>query len=311
MRIGSHHRWSSRTVHRSAGLAAAVLLTVTAMGLHAQAGAPDPPRRATDAATDPTARTISNGAIDIAFHPTNAEEITSITWNGSPNLTTPWANPFCPDDLEFWGNAWSPVEFGNFVSFVGWGTTGTWGLHGPHQVAIESRSDGCPGSAGLDVSTTYQLPPGGPAANTIHMKRTIDVASTSFTRPFRPYITRLSRNAFNEVWYPSTADSSLTVVDANDCEFGCRVTDWNDTWFAIHNPATETGLIIKPEPSAFDVDLWIDADGGSLANSSSVLLVPPPGGFTGKVVHREKHCFYDAALWPSTARESGVLPAGC
>lgn len=263
------------------------------------------------ATIDPATRTVDTGTIAVTFHPTNPEEITSISWGGSPNLTTPWANPFCPDDLEFWGNAWAASDTGSFVSLVGWGTTGTWGNHGPNQVVIGSKSEGCFGSAELDISTTYQFPPGGPAANTIHMTRTFDFGLSPFTRDFRPYITRLSREEFTDVLYPDATGTSLLAVDANDCEFGCRVSDWDNSWFAIHNPDTDAGLIIKREPSVVDADLWVDADGGSVANASSVLLIAPPGGFTGTVVHREKHCFYDATIWPGAMRSSLVLPPGC
>jgi hypothetical protein len=38
-------------------------------------------------------------------------------------------------------------------------------------------------------------------------------------------------------------------------------------------------------------------DGGSWTTSSSVLLLQPPGGFSGSVSEVESFCFYDAESW--------------
>jgi hypothetical protein len=48
-------------------------------------------------------------------------------------------------------------------------------------------------------------------------------------------------------------------------------------------------------------------DGGSATTASGVLLVAPPGGFTGTVVEVESLCFYDSSIWAPGL----VLPPGC
>jgi hypothetical protein len=85
------------------------------------------------------------------------------------------------------------------------------------------------------------------------------------------------------------------------------VTDWNGTWFAIHNPETGMGMIVYHMPSPYPVALWIDEDGGSYTNSSSVLLLPPQGGFTGTVYENEYLYFYDSSSWvPSIKPPAGL-----
>jgi hypothetical protein len=75
---------------------------------------------------------------------------------------------------------------------------------------------------------------------------------------------------------------------------------------AIHDPASGQGMIVR-HLSSSPVALWVDMDGGSQTTASGVLLLQPPGGFTGTVVENESLCFYDSQIWtPSLA-----LPAGC
>src|SRR6266567_3459486 len=61
------------------------------------------------AAADPGARTVTAGAFTVEWSATDPEEIVSLSWNGSPNLTNAWTQPFCPEggDLEFFGNSWT------------------------------------------------------------------------------------------------------------------------------------------------------------------------------------------------------------
>ena len=264
------------------------------------------------AGIDPATRTV--GTITVTFSLTDPDEIESITWNGSLNLTSTWPHPFCPagGDLEFWGNAWANPDSFQFVSLVGWGSTGTWATNGVNRVSIHSQSEGCFGSAALNVATQYNFFSGGPAANRFRVNRTFNFGATPFAEDFRAYIPRLfPRTAFNQVLHPDAAGASLLTQNALLCEFGCLVTDWDGSWFAIHDPAAGMGLIVRHQPSPVDVALWVDVDGGSFSNASSVLLLSPPGGFTGKVTEKETLCFYDAATWPATMRVALMLPPTC
>ncbi len=263
------------------------------------------------ATIDSANRTVTTDVFFVDRSETNPEEIVDIRWNGSPNLTRTAAIGGCPDDLEFFGNSWVSQDEGTpafvFRSIVGWGTTGEWKESGNTKVKIRSSSEGCPASAAIPVKTDYHFFDRGRKVNTIEVRREFSFGKIPFAFDFRPYIPRLyPRDAFTEVVHPDATGTSLVTETAALCEFGCEVTDWDGGWFAIHDPSSGRGLIVKRKPSRFSVALWVDVDGASFANTSSVLLLQPSGGFTGKVVERESLCFYDSNIWvPST-----VLP-GC
>ena len=58
------------------------------------------------AAVDPGQRTVTVGAFRVQWSQTDPEEILSLSWNGSPNLTNSWTHPFCTQggDHEFFGD---------------------------------------------------------------------------------------------------------------------------------------------------------------------------------------------------------------
>jgi hypothetical protein len=263
------------------------------------------------ATIDPVNHTVSTGNFFIDWSETNPEEIVSIQWNGSSNLTNSASNPNCPGNLEFFGNSWVSENEGTpsffFGSLVGWGTTGTWSSPNSKKVQVDSVSSGCPGSANIPVTTKYQFFDHGPAANRIKIQRRFSFGSTPYPHDVRPYIPRLSLAlGFTQVLHPDASGSSLLTETLTGCDFGCTVTDWNNSWFAMHNPDTGMGVIVR-RASTTPAMLWVDQDGASSTNSTSVLLLQPPGGFTGNVVENEFLCFYDSSLWtPST-----TLPAGC
>lgn len=186
--------------------------------------------------------------------------------------------------------------------------SGTWAEKGGNQVNVNSVSSGCYGSADIPVESTYKFFDHGPVANRFRVARKFDFRMTTLDYDFRPYIPRLSpMDAYTEVWHPDVSGSSILVQDSTLCEFGCRVDNWNGEWNAIHNPTTGQGMIVKRATSPYDVALWVDQDSASFTNASSVLLLKPTGGFTGKVTEVENFCFYDSATWtPSLS-----LPAGC
>ena len=260
------------------------------------------------ATIDPTARTVTTGAFFVDWNDTNPEEIVDIRWKGSPNLTKTAVIGGCPDDLEYFGNSWVSIGPGPFRSLVGWGTTGEWKNAGHKKIKISSSSEGCPGSVGIPVKTDYRFFDRGPRVNTIRVHRRFSFGSAAFPHNFQPYIPRLfPRNIFTQVLHPNSNGTTLLTELSANCEFGCVVTDWNGSWFAIHDPSGQRGMIVRHKPSRHSVALWVDQDGASFANPSSVMLLQPSGGFTGKVDEVQFLCFYDSSIWtPST-----TLPPGC
>jgi hypothetical protein len=188
---------------------------------------------------------------------------------------------------------------------VGWGTTGTWGNPVSGEINIESISSGCPGSADIPIQTNYQFFDDEQHANLIRVERTFEFGETPYAHAVRPFIPRLyPSDGFTQVIHPN-ADGDALVIDTT-CDFGCVAESWNGSWFAIHNPATGLGMIVKHVDTGSPVALWLDDDDGSFTNSSSVLLLQPEGGFTGSVTETEYLCFYDGSWTPST-----TLPEGC
>lgn len=262
------------------------------------------------AAIDPINRTVTTGNFFVDWSETNPEEIVDIRWNGSPNLTNS-ASSSCSGDLEYFGNSWVSENEGTpgffFGSLVGWGTTGIWNASTSKKVDVDSISSGCFGSANVPVATKYQFWDAGAPANRIKVQREFDFGSTAYVHDVRPYIPRLyPQNEFTQVLHPNSTGTVLLVETTDGCDFGCVIPDWDGSWFAIHNPATGLGMIVR-RGSSGPAALWVDKDDASFTNSSSVLLLQPAGGFTGTVSETEFLCFYDSSLWiPST-----VLPPGC
>jgi hypothetical protein len=103
----------------------------------------------------------------------------------------------------------------------------------------------------------------------------------------------------------------LVAENVFDCNAGCQIADWDGTWFAIHDPNNFRGVIVHRKASSFAVNLWVDNDGGSWSNASSVLALQPAGGFTGSVTEVEKLCFYDSTNWSPKKQQQLKLPVGC
>jgi predicted outer membrane repeat protein len=257
-------------------------------------------------------RSLKAGNFFVQWSQTNPEEIYYLSWKGSANLTKPWVHPACNGDSEFFGNSWVSENEGTesffFNSLVGWGTTGTWSSRNIVDIDIGSISSGCPGSADIPVHTTYQFFADEMRANLIKVDRTFEFGDTPYTHDVRPFIPRLfPLDGFSQVVHPDASGESLVTETTDGCGYGCMREDWNSTWFAIHSPITGLGMIVQHVPSTSAIALWIDEDGGSFTNSSSVLLLQPSGGFTGPVTETEYLCFYDQSIW----MPSLTLPRGC
>jgi hypothetical protein len=255
-------------------------------------------------------RTLTVGNFNVKWSQTNPEEIVALRWKGSANLTRTLVHPRCPDDLQYFGNSWVSENEGTetffFASLVGWGTTGTWTARTNTKITIDSKSSGCPGSANIPVNTRYQFFNDKRRVNLIVIWRTFDFGTDPYAHEVRPFIPRLyPSDGFTQVLHPDASGTKL-MTDTT-CDFGCRAVTWDGSWFAIHNPANGLGMIVQHRPSAYSVALWLDNDDGSFTNSSSVLLLQPSHGFTGKVTEAEYLCFYDDNIWTPSL----TLPQGC
>lgn len=264
------------------------------------------------ATIDPVNRSVTTDALSVDWDEDNPEEIVALHWNGSGNLTNTSTSPGCPDDLEFFGNSWVSQDEGTddfvFVSLVGWGTTGTWKGQGSDGVKVDSSSSGCPGSAGVKVQTRYQFTNSGAGANKFAVTRKVFFGGNQLLYDFRPYIPRLyPRTTYSQVLHPNTAATILSTEDSMLCDFGCQVADWDGSWFAIHDPTSGSGLIVKRPAGSPPAALWVDQDTASNTSSSAVLLLKPSKGFTGMVEEKELLCFYNSTLWVPSL----TLPSWC
>jgi putative spermidine/putrescine transport system substrate-binding protein len=257
-------------------------------------------------------RSMNNGSLYLEWSPDNPEEVVVLRWNNSVNLTNSWGHPACQGDLEYFGNSWVSENEGGepffFASLVGWGTTGDWTSPAPSEVYINSISSDCPGSASIPVHTEYRAFGG----KRVEVYRVFGFGDDGYAHDVRPFIPRLSlADGYSQVLHPDVDGDTLVIETTDSCDYGCRIDNWNGSWFAIHNPTTGLGMIAQHKPSDYSVALWIDQDGGSNTNASSVLLLQPEGGFKSWVPETEYLCFYDSNVPEGGWEPSLTLPDGC
>ena len=272
-----------------------------------------------------TSTTATSQNLFVEFSATDPERIDVIKWNPNgldgteANLTNSGSSgsgPCFNGDVEYFGNSWAPPDPPAGRVFVGSGTEGV-RVKGPDsKVVINSISTDCPPtSANVSVNTIYKFWQGGQALNKMRVTRSFTF-ETAFTSDFRPFIPRFHPIAsFSQVLHPNAAGTMLlteTVGGFTHCPFGCIINDWNGntedaSWFAVHDPVSGQGVIVKRAPSPYNAALWVDWDGSSFTNSSSVLLRAPAGGFTGEVSEMETLCFYNVHTWIPSLE----LPPGC
>jgi len=295
----------------------------------------------------PAARTVATGDFLLTWNTgTDTEAITSLSWLGNPNVTATYELNTCGNigegnNVQYFGNGWGPPdpESGGFV-LVGGGTITPPGTipwlgqvlpSGTAEVTINSNSTNCPPtSQGINVQTTYRFfHPADTGVNWFEVQRVFDFTETTFAHDLRPYIPRLSINSgYGEVLYPATT-GALVGISSLQCIGGCTGPvsapgaaqlnpPWDSSrgWFAIHNPTTQQGVVVKrvqsadPQGGLIAAQLWVDNDANNsyYTNASSVLLLNPTQGFTGGVVSEtETFCFYNSAIW----NPSMIPPVGC
>jgi hypothetical protein len=273
---------------------------------------------------DRVARTVQSAHFFLDFSnlvANNTEELDVLEWSGTsasgnagdfgPNLTQSYALDACTSgNVAYFGNSLVPpdTDRGGRV-LVGAGTTGSWEQDGT-SIVIHSTSSGCAGSVPVPVDTRYTFREGA-GADTIELERTFGFGSTTLTQPFRPIVPRLQIAMFDQVLHPDASGTALLTETLPNCPYGCEVSNWNGSWVAYYassGPFAGLGIIARRAPSAVTTHLWIDSEAGFAdTNSSSVLLVPPAGGFSEPVTEKELLCFFN----PDTWTPSLTLPPGC
>jgi len=256
---------------------------------------------------DPVARTVTTASgIFVGWdltHGPNPEAIIDLQWKGLSYLNTTiqpgTANPWWGGggDVEYFGNSWAITWPELQQVLVGAGQTEIkWDWPNDDHIEINST-----GSAGYRVETTYKFFDN---RNKFRVQRWFHFGTDHFAYDFRPYILRVSpRTSFYQVIYPDINHANLLTKNAQFYEFGVYEPNWDGTWFAIHDPVSGRGVVVIHD-SAVDennntiqAQLWVDQDYGSFSDCSSVVLIQPPGGFTGTVTVVEFIGFYDATSW--------------
>jgi len=283
-------------------LLAAVVISVGLTLAALPAGAT--PRASSQPASAPPA--LNSGVFALRFSATDPEEIVSLSWRRSANLTNT-APTYCGDN-EFFGDSWGTAGDAGFVAPVGWGSTGST-VFGTRGITIDSAASGCYGTSGIPVHTVYRFwGRGSSHANRFAVQRRFAFGQTPFAHDLRPYIPRLyPLDAYGQVLHPNASGTALLSENEHVCGFGCVVPDWNGTWFALNDPTTGRGMIVRHVPSIYPVELWMDEDADSWTTATSVLVMAPPGGFRGTLRDKQLFCFYDASTWTPSL----TLPAGC
>ena len=294
---------------------------------------------------DFTNRTVTTSNFLLTWNTgADTEAITGLSWMGGSNLTTTYELDTCGNlgdggNVPYFGNSWAPPDpqSGGLV-LVGSGTITPPGtvpwlgqivLPGIVQVTVNSNSTNCPpSSAGINVQTTYRFfDPRNSGVNWFGVQRVFDFTATTFAHDFRPYIARLNLGSgYTEVLYPALG-GELVAMNASNCPYGCTgpvsapgaaslSPAWASAagWFAVHNPSTLQGVVVKRVPSTdpqgdlIAAQLWIDFDAGGNSNASSVLLLSPTAGFSGGLVTEvETLCFYNSTIWTPSL----IPPLGC
>jgi hypothetical protein len=264
---------------------------------------------------DADRRTVTTGRFFAQWSLSDAkdpEALDVLRWRGQPSITRTLGTGACNNgDVEYFGNAWAgAMPQGGDKVFVGAGGAGTWkALDG--SVAIASASSGCPPSMELPVTTTYTFSADGAAADVIRVRRVIDFGATAFRTHVRPYIPRFNLAAFSKVIHPDAAGAAGVTEDVLPCGWVCQKTNWDGTWFAVvasAGPFVGQGVVVVRRRTAASVALWLDNDSGSSTNASGVVILPPPGGFTGRLQEDEALCFFDDLSWPTSRRAALELP---
>lgn len=262
--------------------------------------------------------TTSLLALDFGDSAGNIERVDSVQWRRDTgavfgaNLAANGGPGCLPGDP---GNQWGAAgSTQGQPQPVGSGTTGSWTARGRRSVEIvSSRNPLCTGDAATPVRTRYTFFDTGGAASKLRVERTISFSSGTpnyASTTMRPYVIRLP-SSYSQVVHPNDAGNAL-VTDA-PANPPASQPNWNRTWLALNNPATNAGVVILREStgSAGSAQIRLTLDDTTNANASSVDLFKPTGGWKAPVTETEWLCFYDSVTWPVAQRAPTNLPSQC
>jgi len=219
----------------------------------------------------------------------------------------------CDDPQEFFGQSYGDAD-GTSLLMVVQGTKGKWTqADNTHGTSKTSGKDACATLSGK-TATNYTLSNAKATENTVKIERIFNFsdAAQSLNNNLRAYAPRLPNSKYQTVYY---ADAGGAVQSFNifSCPTAasCTITNWDGKWFADDDGQGNGMMVIRDKSSKAPAQIEGDFDSFSSSNVTSIILVKPAGGWTGKVKETEYLCFYDAKSWPTASRNAGKLPKGC
>ena len=270
-------------------------------------------------ATPAPAHELTNGRITAELATGGSktmDRMDSITWINSDgvlsgNYVANGGPPDCGDPQEFFGEAYSDSDSFVLLMVVA-GASAKWNqANDTSGTSKTTGKDTCFILSGK-TTTDYSLDATDAKASEMTIKRTF-AFTTDANLNERAYAARLPNAVYSTVLYP---DSTGTVqsVDVFNCGAlpNCEISDWNGIWFADDDGHGNGMVMIRDKVSTWPAVLGIDYDSFSNSNVTSMVLMRPSDGWTGKKVTEVEHiCFYDAKSWPTKKRNAGKLPDGC
>jgi hypothetical protein len=266
------------------------------------------------------ANELTNGRITVDFNTDKSsktmDRVDSITWIDSDgvqsgNFVSAGGPTDCGDPQEYFGQSYGDNDGTNLFMVVA-GANARW--------KSSSASSGTSKTTGKDscftlsgkTTTAYSLSAAPKQVSEMTIKRTFAFASdASFN--LRAYVPRISDGVYLTEYYQDSAGVVQTANLANCPALPtCEISDWNGAWVADDDGHGNGIVLIRDKASAWPAEIGIDYDNFSAANATSIVLMRPSDGWSGKKVTEVEHlCFYDAKSWPARKRNAGKLPTGC
>jgi hypothetical protein len=272
------------------------------------------------AAVPAFANELSNGRITVDFDVSGsqtADRVDSISWINSSgtstgNLAVAGGPVNCGDPQEFFGASYSDSDGGPLGMIVN-GASAKWtSKNDTSGTSKTTGKDACFTLSGR-TTTAYSLSSSSRAESMMKIERTF-AFKNALSGNLRAYAARLSLNIYNEVIYPDST-GTLQTIALNSCPFatasGCEISNWNGTWFADDDGSGHGMVMIRDKSSTAPAEIAVDYDSDSASNVTSILLMQPEEGWSGKLTETEYMCFYDATSWTAKDRAKGKLPKGC
>lgn len=265
------------------------------------------------------AHELTNGRITAEFATGGSktmDRLDSLTWINSDgvqtaNLVAAGGPPDCGDPQEFFGEAYSDSD--SFILFmVVAGANAKWNqTNDTSGTSKTTGKDTCFTLSGK-TTTDYALDVADTKVSEMTIKRVFNFTADANLN-MRAYAARLPDAIYSTVLYPDST-GAVQSVDVFNCGAlpTCEISDWNGKWFADDDGNGNGMVMIRDKVSTWPAVLGIDFDLFSNSNVTSMVLMRPSDGWTGKKVAEVEHmCFYDAKSWPAKKRNAGKLPVGC